>query len=119
MATISVSMGRRKLSVTVKFLSHGWYVEGLIVFELEQVGEAGWGLISEIEADGGLFEFGFAGRLEMNVDDEVFARVETPGHAVGLAGCGKTPDFSKICNPALCRIQGESSLNYFQVCKCL
>jgi len=57
----------------------GRNIERAIVFELQKNGKVSGRFAGEINADGGLDGFGFAGRLEMRVEDEIVAGVETEG----------------------------------------
>ena len=62
----------------------GGNVECGVVFKLEEHGVLGSGGVAEVEADGGLDGLGLAGGLEVHVEDEVVAGVETLGHGGGF-----------------------------------
>ena len=59
-------------------------VEGGVVLKLEEHGLGGGGVVGEVEADAGADGLGLAGGLEVEVEDEVVAGVEAPGHGGGL-----------------------------------
>ena len=62
----------------------GWDVECGVIFKLEEDGELGGGGWGEVEADAGANGLGLAGGLEVHIQDEVVAGVETPGLGGGL-----------------------------------
>src|SRR5215813_11592215 len=61
-----------------------WYVERAVVLELDQHRELVGRLIGEVEADGRLDPLGLAGGLEMDIEREVVAGIETPCQPIGL-----------------------------------
>jgi len=55
-------------------------IEGSIMLQLEEHRKQCWGLGSEIEADRGLDAFRFSLGLQMQVENQIRAGVETPAH---------------------------------------
>jgi len=75
-------LGKSEFIGDDKILFTGGNVQFAIVFELKEKREFRCGFVREIDADGWLNFFGFAGRLQVSVENQVVARIETEGHVV-------------------------------------
>src|ERR1700749_802400 len=67
-----------------KILVAGGKVQGSVMLELEQNGEASRRLVREVKTDRGLNQLGLTGWLKVRVENKVVARFETPGEAVAF-----------------------------------
>ena len=69
-------------------------IERLIVLQLNQQREFGLGFVGEIQADGRPHFFRFAGRLQVDIEHQFVAWVETPCESIGL-DVRRAPRFPK------------------------
>jgi hypothetical protein len=56
-------------------------VEGTILLDFDEDGEARGRLLGEVKADGRLDLFGFPARLQVGIEDQQVPGIETPGEA--------------------------------------
>ena len=72
----------------------GRNAECAIVFKLNQYREFRLRLAGEVQSNRGLYQFRLAGRLQVNVQNQIVAWIETPCHAVGLnpRGASRLPE---------------------------